>query len=362
MPKKTSQIEDRKLDGIQITLKENVQARGATTLLEDVTLINNSLPELNLEDINTETTFLSHKFSAPLLIEAMTGGTKEAGKINGNLATAAEALGLGMGVGSQRAALDSEAAAETYSIARKNAPNAFLVANIGGAQLSDLKVEDIRRLIDMIKADALAIHLNPLQELVQPEGEPRFRGVWDRISQISREVGTPVIVKEVGCGISREVATKLEIAGVSAIDVAGVGGTSWAAVEHFRALKRNLSEKAMLGELFWNWGIPTAASIIEVKKAVRLPIVASGGVRTGLDMAKCIALGARITGMAQPILAAAIKSDKDVAEFLQRAVDQLKATMLITGARDVRALGNVRYLVTGRLSDWKKMSQEEIRY
>src|SRR3972149_3430813 len=152
-----------------------------------------------------------------------------------------------MGVGSQRAALDSEAAAETYSIARKNAPNAFLVANIGGAQLRDLKIEEIRRLIDMIKADALAIHLNPLQELVQPEGEPRFRGVWDRISQISREVGTPVIVKEVGCGISREVATKLEIAGVSAIDVAGVGGTSWAAVEHFRALKQNLSGKALLG-------------------------------------------------------------------------------------------------------------------
>ncbi len=362
MPKRTSEIEDRKLEGIQITLKENVQARDVTTLLEDVLLINNSLPELDLEDINTETTFLKHRFSAPLLIEAMTGGTKEAGKINGNLASAAEKLGLGMGVGSQRAALDSEAAAETYSVARKNAPNAFLIANIGGAQIRDLKVEEIGRLIEMIKANALAIHLNPLQELVQPEGEPRFRGVWDRISKISREAGVPVVVKEVGCGISREVATKLEIAHVSAIDVAGVGGTSWAAVEHFRALKRSLSSKAQLGELFWDWGIPTAASIIEVKRAVKLPIIASGGVRTGLDIAKCVALGASIVGVAQPVLAAAMKSDKDVSEILQKAINELKATMLVTGSRDIHALGNTRYLVTGQLSDWRRMSLEEIRY
>lgn len=353
MPKK-SEIEDRKLEGIHISLKEDVQAKNATTLLEDVILIHNALPELNFDDIDTSTTFLNHKFSAPLLIDAMTGGTKEAAKINSNLAAAAEELGIGMGVGSQRAGLNSKEMAETYAVARKKAPSAFLIANIGGAQLVEgLDVKKIKKLIDMIKANAIAIHLNPLQELIQPEGEPRFKGVLESISKISSDLGIPVIVKEVGSGISREVAVRLEVIGVSAINVAGLGGTSWAAVEYFRAKKRKMNRKADLGELFWDWGIPTAASIIEVKRATDLPIIASGGVRTGLDVAKCIVLGTGLAGMAHPLLSAALKSEKEVANLLKKVVQELRSTMFITGVGTIKDLSRARYVITGRLSEWK---------
>jgi isopentenyl-diphosphate delta-isomerase len=353
--RKTFKIGDRKLDGIYLPLKEDVQARGATTLLEDMTLVHNALPELDIEDIDTSASFLNHIFSAPLIIDAMTGGTKEAAKINANLAIAAQELGLGMGVGSQRAALESADVAETYSVARKNAPTAFIVANIGGAQIRELKIKEILRIIKMVNADAIAIHLNPLQELVQPEGEPRFRGILERISRISSQLDTPIIVKEVGCGISHEVATKLEVAGVSAINVAGLGGTSWAAIEHYRARAEKLEGKAALGQLFWDWGIPTAASIIEVKRAVKLPVIASGGLRTGLDVVKCIALGADLAGLAHPVLAAAMKSDKAVLDILRRVLDEVRAAMFLTGAQDIRSLGGVRYIITGRLAEWKDM-------
>ncbi|MEE9585655.1 MAG: type 2 isopentenyl-diphosphate Delta-isomerase [Nitrososphaerales archaeon] len=353
MPKK-SEIEDRKFEGIHISLKEDVQAKNATTLLEDVILIHNALPELNFDDIDTSTTFLNHKFSAPLLIDAMTGGTKEAAKINSNLAAAAEELGIGMGVGSQRAGLNSKEMAETYAVARKKAPSAFLIANIGGAQLVEgLDVKKIKKLIDMIKANAIAIHLNPLQELIQPEGEPRFKGVLESISKISSDLGIPVVVKEVGSGISREVAVRLEVTGVSAINVAGLGGTSWAAIEYFRAKKRQMNRKAELGELFWDWGIPTAASIIEVKRTTDLPIIASGGVRTGLDVAKCIVLGAGLAGMAHPLLSVALKSEKEVANLLKKVVQELRSTMFITGVGTIKDLSKARYVITGRLSEWK---------
>ncbi len=353
MPKK-SEIEDRKVEGIHISLKEDVQAKNATTLLEDVILIHNALPELNFDDIDTSTTFLNHKFSAPLLIDAMTGGTKEAAKINSNLAAAAEELGIGMGVGSQRAGLNSKEMAETYAVARKKAPSAFLIANIGGAQLVEgLDVKKIKKLIDMIKANAIAIHLNPLQELIQPEGEPRFKGVLESISKISSDLGIPVVVKEVGSGISREVAVRLEVTGVSAINVAGLGGTSWAAIEYFRAKKRQMNRKAELGELFWDWGIPTAASIIEVKRTTDLPIIASGGVRTGLDVAKCIVLGTGLAGMAHPLLSVALKSEKEVANLLKKVVQELRSTMFITGVGTIKDLSKARYVITGRLSEWK---------
>ncbi len=354
MPRKKSEVEDRKLEGIQITLKEDVQAKSATTLLEDINLIHNALPEMNFDEIDTSITFLNHKFSAPLLIDAMTGGTKEAAKINGNLAAAAEKLDIGMGVGSQRAALNSQDMVETYAIARKKAPSVFLIANIGGGQLVDgLHIKEIKNLIDMIKADAIAIHLNPLQELIQPEGEPRFKGVLKQISQLSSDLDIPVIVKEVGSGISREVAVKLEVAGVSAVNVAGLGGTSWAAVEHLRAEKRKMKSKAELGSLLWDWGIPTAASILEVKRVTDLPVIASGGVRTGLDAAKCIVLGADLVGMAYPLLSAAVKSEKDVVAFIEKVMLEMKSVMFVTGAANIRDLSGVRYVLTGKLSEWQ---------
>ena len=208
-------IKQRKKDGIDIPLQKDVQAKTTSTYLEYIKFIHNALPELNYSDINTSTTFLKHKFRAPMVIDSMTGGTPDAININGRLAELAEKYGFAMGLGSQRAGLQSEELAETYSIARKNAPNAFLIANIGGAQLGKgLTIDNTKKIVKMIKANALAVHLNPLQELIQPEGEPNYKGVLDKISELVKNLDIPIIVKEVGAGISKEVAIKLEMVGV----------------------------------------------------------------------------------------------------------------------------------------------------
>lgn len=345
-------IKQRKKDGIDIPLNRDVQARTASTYLEHVKLVHNALPELDYDEIDTSTTFLGKKFSAPIIIDSMTGGTDEATVINGRLGELAEKYGFGMGLGSQRAGLKSEELASTYSVARKNAPNAFLIANIGGAQLAKgLSVDDARKIVRMIGADALVVHLNPLQELVQPEGEPRYAGVLARIGELVRAVDVPVMVKEVGAGISREVAVRLEMAGVSAINVAGAGGTSWAGVEKVRAEIAKDGTKTHLGELFWDWGIPTAASLIEVRRAVKLPLVASGGLRNGLEIAKCIALGASMAAMAYPFLKAASQSRESLFTFADTLLAELKSTMFLVGAKDIPALGSSRYILKGALAE-----------
>ncbi|MEM1994235.1 MAG: type 2 isopentenyl-diphosphate Delta-isomerase [Nitrososphaerales archaeon] len=346
-------IAKRKLDGLKIPLERNVQARTTSTLLECVHLIHNALPELDFNSIDTSTTFLNHRFGAPILIDAMTGGTPEATKINANLAAAAEKLNLGMVLGSQRAALLGEDLAETYRVARKEGPNIFLAANIGGAQLArGLSVENVKKLIDIVKADALVVHLNPLQELIQPEGEPTYKGVLERIRELTKQLNIPIIVKEVGCGISREVALKLQLAGVAAINVAGAGGTSWAGIESQRAQDANVTQKAELGEVFWDWGVPTAAALIEVVKAVKVPVIASGGIRTGLEAAKCIALGAALSGMAYPLLKAAVVSKEEVEATLNKIILHFKATMFLVGAQKVSELRNARKVITQPLKDW----------
>jgi isopentenyl-diphosphate delta-isomerase len=344
-------IKQRKKDGIEIPLQKDVQARTTTTYLEYVRLVHNALPELDLDEINLSTTFLGHRFSAPIIIDSMTGGTDEAIVINGRLGELAEKFGFGMGLGSQRAGLKSEELAATYAIARKNAPNAFLIANIGGAQLAKgLSIDEARKIVKMIRANALVVHLNTLQELVQPEGEPKYRGVLAKITELAKSMDVPVIVKEVGAGISREVAVNLEIAGVSAINVAGAGGTSWAGVEKLRAETANNSLKKHLGEMFWDWGIPTAASLIEVRRAVKLPIIASGGLRNGLEVAKCIALGANMAAMAYPFLKAAAKSKEDLFEFANTVLAELQSTMFLVSARNIQALASSRYILTGALA------------
>lgn len=348
-------IKQRKLEGLKIPLSEEVEAKTTSTYLEYVQLIHNALPELDFDDIDTSTTFLNHKFSAPLIIDSMTGGTPEASKINERLAETAEELGLGMGLGSQRAGLKSKELAETYSIAREHAPNAFLIANIGGAQLAKgLSIDEAKQIIDMINANALVVHLNPLQELVQPEGEPKFKGVFDKIVELVKSLKVPVIVKEVGAGISKEVATKLELAGVSAINVAGSGGTSWAGVEKLRAESVGSELKAHLGEMFWDWGIPTAASLIEVRKAVKLPLVASGGLRNGLEVAKCLNIGADMCAMALPFLKQAAVSKEAVMEFANVLLNELKSAMYLVGAGNVKTLKASRHILTGPLAEWFK--------
>lgn len=348
-------IKQRKLDGLMIPLSKEVQAKATSTYLEYVTLIHNALPELDFDEIDTSTTFLNHKFSAPLIIDSMTGGTPEAAKINERLAETAEALGLGMGLGSQRAGLKSKELEETYSIARQHAPNAFLIANIGGAQLAKgLSIDEAKRIIDMINANALVIHLNPLQELVQPEGEPKFKGVFNKIAELVNSLNIPVIVKEVGAGISKEVASRLEVAGVRAINVAGSGGTSWAGVEKLRAESVGGELKTHLGEMFWDWGIPTAASLIEVKRVVKLQLIASGGLRNGLEVAKCIAIGADMCAMAFPFLKQAAISKEAVMQFADLLLNELKSTMYLVGAKDIRTLKTSRHVLTGPLAEWFK--------
>ena len=320
------EIKQRKKEGIDIPLQKNVQAKTTSTYLEYVRLVHNALPELDYADIDTSMTFLGKRFSAPLIIDSMTGGTDEATIINGRLGELAEKYGIGMGLGSQRAGLKSEELADTYSIARKNAPNAFLIANIGGAQLSKgFTVDEAKRIVKMIRANALVVHLNPLQELVQPEGEPRYKRVLAHISELAKAIDVPLIVKEVGAGISREVAIKLEMANVSAINIAGAGGTSWAGVEKIRAESLKDDLKKHLGELFWDWGIPTAASLIEVRRAVKLPLIASGGLRNGLEVAKCIALGASMAAMAYPFLQAAAHSAKASSHLPIQFLQSLRA-------------------------------------
>ncbi len=350
---KAQDVIKRKEEGIDVVLKRKVDAREATNLLECVHLIHSALPEIDMAEVDISTSLLGHKLKAPIIVDSMTGGAPLAERVNGVLASVAEEMGFGMGVGSQRAGLLSDEMARTYSIARTNAPSIFLFANIGGPQLAKgFSIEDAKKLVEMIKADALAIHLNPLQEVVQPEGEPNFKGVLSKIQEFSRDLGVPVIVKEVGAGISREVAVKLELAGVKAINVSGAGGTSWAAVERYRAESRSMGEKVNLGDLFWDWGIPTAAALIEVRKVVRIPVIASGGLRNGLEVAKCLALGADACGLASPMLKRAVEGKEALRSFAEDILYELRTAMFVTGSKNIDSLRRVRKVITPPLSHW----------
>lgn len=347
----------RKADHIRIATTYNVQAKKNTTGFEDVHFVHKALPEIDKDEVDLSTTVFNHKFSAPLMVSAITGGTNEARKINAAIATVVEELGLGMGVGSQRAALEDKRLEKTFIIARKKAPTAFIVANIGGVQLvRGYGVKEVRRAIEMIDADAIAIHLNPLQEAVQPEGETSFRGVLYRIGEIAKELDKPVIVKETGAGIAAEEARKLEAAGVKGIDVSGAGGTSFAAVEFFRAKGGRNLHRRRLGEIFWDWGIPTAISLVEVAQTVNIPVIASGGIRSGLDAAKALALGASLASLAQPVLQAAVEGGvKRIRRTLSLLIEELKNAMFLTGAGNLEQLRKAPLVITGKTAEWLRL-------
>ena len=348
-----SQTENRKVEHIRIALGENVQAKLATTGFEDTLLVHQALPEINRTDIDLHTEAWGHRFSAPIIVGAMTGGTPTASKINTSIAEAVEELGLGMGVGSQRAAIERAPLASTYRIVRKKAPTAFLVANIGAPQLvQGYGSAEAQRAVDMIKADALAIHLNPLQEAVQPEGEVNFARVLEKIQSITQRLHVPVIAKETGAGISAETAKKLEQAGVKGIDVSGAGGTSWAAVEYHRAKAAHDFARQRLGEAFWDWGIPTAASLVEVSQSTQLVVIASGGVRTGIQCAKALALGARLISISAPALRPATRSSAEVKKTLALFIEELRNTMFLVGARSVAELREVPVVIVGKTAEW----------
>ncbi|MEM1586809.1 MAG: type 2 isopentenyl-diphosphate Delta-isomerase [Candidatus Bathyarchaeia archaeon] len=346
-------IEDRKDDHIKICMERDVEAKNVSTGFEDVYLIHRALPEINLSEVRTETIFLGYKFSAPIIVEGMTGGTERAMEINSAIAEAVEDLHLGMGVGSQRAAIEKPSLERTYRVVREKAPNAFIAANIGGAQLAaGYSVKEITSIIEMVRANALVIHLNPLQEIIQPEGETLYAGILCRISELASRLNVPIIVKETGCGISHEVAKMLEMAGVSCIDVAGAGGTSWAAVEYYRAAERGDNYGQDLGALFWDWGIPTVVSLVEVVCSVKIPVIASGGIRSGIDVAKSIALGASLAGVARPILLAASKGYGEVKRALNSLISHLRCVMFLTGAKSIEDLKRVPLIIVGRTGEW----------
>ncbi len=334
MPKVTP-ISQRKADHIQINLNENVRS-GLTTGLERYRFIHQALPELNLNRINTTLSLFGKTLSAPIMISSMTGGTETAATLNMRLAEAAQETGVAMGVGSQRAALEHPELAKTFQV-RKIAPGILLFANLGAVQLNyGYGIDECRRAVEMIQADALILHLNPLQEAVQAGGETNFACLAKKIEEISKKLEVPVIVKEVGWGISERTAQILADCGVSAIDVAGAGGTSWSQVEMHRAEDE---DDQQLAGTFVGWGIPTADSILNVKKAnPGMTIFASGGLKDGLDIAKCIALGATLGGMAGPILKAAAISTEKAVEMMKLTKRQIQVTMFAAGVGSLEGL------------------------
>jgi len=337
-------IDKRKSDHIRINLEENVRS-GLTTGLERYRFVHQALPELNLDAVDTTLSLFGKNLAAPLLVSSMTGGTEEAGEINRRLAEAAQECGVAMGVGSQRAALENPKQTKTYAIARKVAPDILLFANLGAVQLNyGYGVEHCRRAVDMIRADALILHLNPLQEAVQAGGDTNFSGLAKKIEGICNKLDAPVIAKEVGWGISERTAKMLSNCGVAAIDVAGAGGTSWSQVEMHRAPDEATRQ---LAATFIDWGIPTADSILNVKKAAPgMKIFASGGLKDGLDIAKCIALGATLGGMAGQFLKTAAVSTGKTIEIIQLAKKQLGIVLFAVAARNLETLTDRRLIAS----------------
>ena len=332
---KVTPLSERKSDHIRINLEADVRS-GLTTGLERYRFEHQALPELNLEDVDTRISVFGHVLQVPILISSMTGGTPEAQRVNRHLAEAAQEVGVAMGVGSQRVALEHPERAASFQV-RRWAPDILLFANLGAVQLNyGYTVDHCRRAVDMIEADGLILHLNPLQEALQPEGETRFAGLLKKIEAVCRALEVPVIVKEVGWGISARVARMLADAGVAAIDVAGAGGTSWSQVEMHRA---PTEWHRRLAEVFVDWGIPTAESLVQVKQAVpHLPVFASGGLRTGVDLAKVLALGADLGGFAGPLLRPATLSTEAVVRELRLLEAQLRVTMFSVAAANLKAL------------------------
>ncbi len=344
LPKATNpendQLEKRKADHIKINLEEDVSFKRLSTGLEDYYFMHQALPELDFASINTNTLLLGKKLSTPLVISSMTGGTAEALKINQTLASAAQEVGLAMGLGSVRAAIEDRDLAYTFQV-RDVAPDILLFANLGAVQLNyGYGLSQCQQAVDLCQADALILHFNALQEAVQPEGDHDFSGLLSKIEEVCKNLNVPVIAKEVGWGFSRETARLLVSAGITAIDVAGAGGTSWSQVEMYRA---STDRQARVAGAFIDWGIPTAYSIQYCRQATPdLPIIASGGIKNGIDVAKCIALGATAAGIAGDFLRAAVSGGiQSVIDTAGAITDELRIAMFCCGAEDLPALARI---------------------
>jgi isopentenyl-diphosphate delta-isomerase len=343
-----SDISRRKADHLDLATSGDVGFKRTTTLFECVRLVHDALPDLDFDAIDTSVEVLGKRLKAPILIAAMTGGTERAERINHELAAIAEERGYAFGLGSQRAMHKNPASAGTYQV-RARAPNALVLGNVGVVQAGRMQTGEVARLCETVGVDALCVHLNPAMELVQNEGDRDFRGGLPTIERLVRELPVPVVVKETGCGLSSDVARRLREVGVAHVDVSGAGGTSWVAVETQRAT----AERRGLGETFWEWGIPTAASVALCAPHGFSTLFATGGIKSGLDIAKAIALGATAGGIARPALQALETGGREAAiAFFDRIETELETAMLLVGAPDIAGLGRARRVVIGELTDW----------
>ncbi len=343
-------ISDRKLEHLHLCLHSDVEYHKKTGLM-DVELVHRALPEVDMRDIDLSCRLLGKEMDAPLIITAITGGHPNSREVNRKLARAAAQYGIGMGLGSQRAGIENPELAPTYTVAREEAPEILLWGNIGTAQL-DLAPDAV----DMMDLDALAVHLNPLQEAIQPEGDLNSQGSLEGIQETARDLEMPLVVKETGAGIRGEEAHLLERAGVAALDVAGAGGTSWAAVEAYRS-----HEKGM-GELFWDWGIPTAACTVEAVQTVQIPVISSGGIRSGLDAAKALALGASAVGIALPALKTCCQGEQALDNYLERFLQELQVAMFLVGASNLKDLKKADLVIRGETLEWLNQRGYETQY
>ncbi len=346
-------IKKRKLEHINISLSKNVQFREKSTGLEEVGFSDvepeyKSLPEIDLKEVKTETQFLGKKFSAPLMVSGMTGGTERAKKINKDIAKACERTGIGMGLGSMRAMLEERQLRETYFV-RDVAPGIFLAGNIGATQLREYSNTELNHALKDVGADALAVHLNSAQEAMQFEGSTDFRDCIKEIKRTVRGIKKPVYVKEVGHGISAGIAKELEKTGIKAVDVAGAGGTSWAGIDSLRGHRG-------LGKVFWDFGVPTAVSVLAVRKHFKGKIIASGGIRNGLDVVKSMVLGADLGEIALPALKAQAKGGnkqgRGAEKYLEQKKKEIKTAMFLVGAKNLGELKKKKYFLFGKTREW----------
>lgn len=341
MAKEPHETSQRKKDHLNLCLKEEVGFKNKTNGFDKYEFVHNAATEIKFKEIELNTKFFGYKINYPILISCMTGGTIEAESINAQLAEAANEIGIPIGVGSQRQALENNEQHDSYKIIRKNAPDVPVLGNIGAAQVAVMKdISEIQILIDLIEANAMVIHLNPLQELIQKKGEPDFSGFLKNLEKICKKIKAPVIVKEVGAGINKSSARKLLEAGARGIDVAGAGGTSWSGVEYLRN-KDSITE-------FWDWGLPTTYCIKDVKKLKKsyyFTLIASGGINSGEEIAKSIALGADLTASARPLLKAVSSGGIiEVKKTIEAWFDTVKKIMYLTGANNIEELKKVKLL------------------
>ncbi len=341
-------ISERKVDHLDLATSGDVGFKHTTTLFECVRLVHDALPELEVDAIDASVNVLGKTLRAPILIAGMTGGAERAERINKELAAIAEERGYAFGLGSQRAMHKRREATSTYRV-RDVAPSALVLGNLGVVQAAKMSTQEIQDLVGAVGADALCVHLNPAMEIVQEEGDRDFRGGLDTLARLVSELGLPVIAKETGCGLSHAVAAKLRRAGVAHVDVSGAGGTSWVAVETLRAK----SEKKALGQAFWEWGVPTAASVAWVHGHGFETVFATGGLQSGLEIAKAIALGATAGGIARYALQALERGGPAGARQYFAGVEaELRAALLLTGSANVAALKRAPRVITGELKDW----------